>query len=84
MPDRSSEGAKRQLRQSEHQLELTKRTHAADLAVAQKAVGRCVLDSGSEAAERLDKFVIRAPISGRVLSLSIPVSREAVREPTVW
>jgi HlyD family secretion protein len=69
------EGAKRQLRQSEHQLELTKRTHAADLAAAQKAVEDARSDL-AKAAERLDKFVIRAPISGRVLSLSIPVSRE--------
>lgn len=68
------EAAKRQLRQSEHQLELTKRTQAAEWAAGLKAVDEARGDL-ARASERLEKFVVYAPISGRVLSLEVPVSR---------
>jgi HlyD family secretion protein len=67
------EAAKRQLRQSEHQLELLKRTQEAERASTTKAVEDAKADL-AKASEQLAKLVVYAPISGRVLSLSIPVS----------
>lgn len=72
--EQSVEAAERKLAQSERELELLARKHEAEQAALQKTLS-IAQEKLKKAIETIENFVIRAPFSGRVLSLKIPGNR---------
>jgi len=60
--------------QSERELELLTRRHVADRAAAEKAI-TIAREKVGKASEKIENFLVTAPISGRILSLKIPNNR---------
>ncbi len=72
--EQSLETARRRVAQSERELELLVRRHGADQAAAEKAIA-IAAEKLSKALEKIENFLVTAPISGRILSLKIPNNR---------
>ncbi|HHY10085.1 MAG TPA: HlyD family efflux transporter periplasmic adaptor subunit [Firmicutes bacterium] len=66
--------AERKVAQSERELELLGRKHAADEAALEKAIA-IAGEKLEKAREKMDNFVVKAPFAGRILSLKIPANR---------
>lgn len=72
--EQNLETAKRRLAQSERELELLARRHEADQAALEKTVN-INQESLKKIQEKIDNFIVRAPFTGRILSLKIPNNR---------
>lgn len=72
--ERALEAAKRKLGQTRRELELTIRKHDTERVTAEKAAAAAEAKLNT-ILEKIDQFVVSAPITGRVLSLKIPVNR---------
>lgn len=66
--------AQRKLTQSERELELLRRKHAADQAALEKTIS-ISREKLNKALEKMENFVVKAPFSGRILFLKIPANR---------
>jgi len=72
--EQNLETARRRVAQSERELELLTRRHVADRAAAEKAI-TIAREKVGKASEKIENFLVTAPISGRILSLKIPNNR---------
>ena len=72
--EQALETAKRRVDQSERELELLARKHEADRATLEKTLA-ISQEKVDKALEKIENFIIRAPFSGRILSLKIPNNR---------
>lgn len=72
--EQALETTKRKLSQAQRELELTIRKHDIDRATAEKTVA-AAKDRLNNILDRIEHFVVVAPITGRILSLKIPANR---------
>jgi HlyD family secretion protein len=72
--EQNVESAGRRIAQSERELELLTRKHAADRAAIEKNIAISE-EKLAKAQEKIDNFIVRADFAGRILSLKIPNNR---------